>query len=167
MDLLVVCLIVWIFCGIGATFVASGRGANGCLWFGLGFLFGPLGLAASFMAGSSTECPSCRKRIHPEAQRCPHCQTNLAPEVSDRTPDAGVVLGVTCGACGFRNDADWKFCGQCSEPLQRSESKTPRLQQPIAASPDLTGQFERLAEMHSKGVLSDEEFRRAKAKLLE
>jgi DNA-directed RNA polymerase subunit RPC12/RpoP len=177
MDYLIFALIVWIFCGIGATLVASNRGANGSLWFVLGFLLGPFGLAASFMAGENAECPSCRKRVHPKAEKCSYCQTQLTIEcpschhrihpkseicshcqtqlVTEETPPQEVVLGVPCPKCGFRNDATWRFCGSCSEPLT---SKT--------TSPDLAEQIERLADLYSKGLLSEDEFRKAKAKLL-
>lgn len=166
MDILPIVLIIWIFCGIGATFVASSRGANGCLWFGLGFILGPFGLAASFAAGENIQCPSCRQRVHPEAQKCPHCQTELGDKGMSPSPTAGVVLGVACPNCGFRNDAGWNSCFSCSEPLSTLKTTlAPRRSAP--ASTDLTGQIERIVELHSKGLLSDEEFRRAKAKLLE
>jgi uncharacterized membrane protein YvbJ len=70
----------------------------------------------------------------------------------------GVVPGVPCPKCGFRNDAGWKFCGGCSEPLTAKSA---------SATGDLATQIERLAELYSKGLLSEEEFRRAKAKLLD
>jgi hypothetical protein len=69
---------IWIFCGIGASVVAKNRGADGCLWFALGALFGPFGLAFAFMAGKDKFCPSCRKRVHPEAIKCPYCQTEFS-----------------------------------------------------------------------------------------
>jgi hypothetical protein len=84
---------------------------------------------------------------------CPHCQTQI---VSEETHPKEGVLGVPCPKCGFRNDAEWKFCGGCSEPLTYR-----------ATPSDLIVQIERLAELFSKGLLSDEEFRRAKAKVLE
>lgn len=72
-----IALLIWIVCGVAAAIIASGRGANGCLWFGLGILLGPIGLAVSFAAGSGRQCPACRKNIHPEATKCPYCQTDL------------------------------------------------------------------------------------------
>ena len=159
-------LIVWIFCGIGATVVASGRGANGCLWFGLGFIFGPFGLAASFMAGENVVCLSCRKRIHPDAEKCPYCQTTLNKQPQPST--SRVVLGKVCSKCGFRNDADWKFCERCSAQINPDGDPDMQPALPsVSPSPNLTVQFERLAELRSKGLLSAEEFQRAKAKLLE
>lgn len=68
---------LWIFCGIGAGIVAGQRGGNGCLWFGLGAIFGPFGRAFSFASGSDRSCPFCRKRVHPEAVKCPHCQSDI------------------------------------------------------------------------------------------
>jgi hypothetical protein len=56
--------------------VASGKGANGCLWFGLGVLFGPFGLLFSFFAGGQ-KCPYCKKGIHSDAIVCPYCQRDL------------------------------------------------------------------------------------------
>jgi hypothetical protein len=44
-EQMVLAIVVWIFCGIGAAFVAQSRGASGCLWFGLGVLLGLFGLA--------------------------------------------------------------------------------------------------------------------------
>lgn len=70
-------IVVWIFCGIGAAFVAQSRGASGCLWFGLGVLLGPFGLAFAFASGTDRKCPHCRERVHPEATRCPKCQADL------------------------------------------------------------------------------------------
>lgn len=108
-------LVVWVFCGIGATAVASNRGANGCLWFGLGFIFGPFGLAFAFAAGSNAVCQACRKRVHPDATKCPYCQSEVAKPQSSR----GIAMGVVCPKCTFVNDGEWKFCGQCAEPLPR------------------------------------------------
>ncbi len=66
---------IWLVCGIAAAVVASNRGANGCLWFGLGLLFGPIGLALAFANGR--RCPHCASRISTKALVCPHCQRPL------------------------------------------------------------------------------------------
>jgi hypothetical protein len=69
-------LIIWIGCGIGSAAIASNRGGSGCLWFVLGILLGPFGLAlAWFASGSNTICYYCRKPIHPEAKKCPYWQS--------------------------------------------------------------------------------------------
>lgn len=73
-----VIVLLWIVCGIGAGLIASNRGANGCLWFGLGVLLGPLGLAVSFVAGGERKrCPFCRKEIDRQATKCSYCQSDL------------------------------------------------------------------------------------------
>src|SRR5437879_4630837 len=83
MELAIV-VVVWIFCGIAAAFIAQNRGASGCLWFGLGVLFGPFGLAFAFAAGKDRSCPACKKRIHPDATKCQNCQTDLTQRLKFR-----------------------------------------------------------------------------------
>jgi len=105
--------ILWVVCGIAASFVASGRGANGCLWFGLGILLGPIGLAISFGAGSAQKnCPYCRSRIHEQATRCPKCQADLVQT------DASAV----CEKCGAEVPAGDSFCGVCGSPTTPHEN---------------------------------------------
>lgn len=70
-------ILIWLICGIAAGMIANGRGANGCLWFGLGILIGPFGLAASFFSGSDRVCHACRKNVHKDATKCPYCQSEL------------------------------------------------------------------------------------------
>jgi len=48
MDIVLTALIIWCICAIGTAVVASSRGANGGVWFALGFLLGPLGFALAF-----------------------------------------------------------------------------------------------------------------------
>lgn len=43
--------ILWIVCGACTAYVASQRGASGCLWLFLGFCFGPFALVAAFASG--------------------------------------------------------------------------------------------------------------------
>jgi len=56
--------------------IASWRGGNGCLWFGLGILFGPFGLAFAFLAGEE-QVPRgcCQKKVSRKALKCPFRQT--------------------------------------------------------------------------------------------
>jgi hypothetical protein len=81
-----VVLLIWIICGIAAGIVGTQRGANGCLWFGLGFLSGPIGLAVSFTASPDRQCQFCFKPVHPQATKCPYCQSNLPPVAARRSP---------------------------------------------------------------------------------
>lgn len=77
-----IAILIWIVCGIAAGVIASNRGGSGCLWFGLGILFGPFGLLFAFMAGDDRKCPHCKRGVAEGATRCPHCQgTIAAPEV--------------------------------------------------------------------------------------
>jgi hypothetical protein len=79
----------WVLCGIGAAIVASNCGRNGCLWFAIGFILGPIGLALAFVAGTSRRCPACQKTIHPRAIICPYCRTQVG----------GVAAPVGFGFC--------------------------------------------------------------------
>lgn len=72
-------ILFWLLCGIAAAFIASKRGANGCLWFGLGILFGPFGLAMSFAAGSKYKCRYCLSPVDGRATKCPRCQSAIEP----------------------------------------------------------------------------------------
>ena len=81
-------LITWLLFGIGTALIASSKGGNGCLWFGLGMLLGPFGLLFAVLSGRLRrigtflkifhQCPYCKSPIHKEAIRCPKCQVDLA-----------------------------------------------------------------------------------------
>lgn len=64
-------LVIWLLFGICAAIVATNRGANGCLWFGLGVVLGPIGFALAFTTGA--KCPKCASRISEAAKVCPNC----------------------------------------------------------------------------------------------
>jgi hypothetical protein len=107
-------ILIWIFCGIGAAFVAQSRGASGCLWFGLGMLFGPFGLAFAFAAGTDRKCPHCHERIHPEAMRCPKCQADLAcspSATSAHVPDPATKKCPDCAEDVRAEARKCRFCG--------------------------------------------------------
>jgi hypothetical protein len=78
-------LVVWFLCGGFSAYIASQRGANGCLWLALGFLFGPFALVAVFASGKPVQppaetatvslktCPDCAEEVRLEARRCRFC----------------------------------------------------------------------------------------------
>jgi predicted amidophosphoribosyltransferase len=128
-------LLLWVVCGFFAAMVASNRGANGCLWFGLGVLLGPIGLAVSFAAGETKACPHCQSQIPQKATRCPKCQAELniplaAPTPSYRCPKCKTPVAVgqpVCGGCGER--VGWagtgaeKKCPDCAEMVKADARK--------------------------------------------
>lgn len=88
---------VWIFCGIGASHVAQKRGANGCLWLGLGVVFGMFGLAFALAAGTSA---------NPTSRRPLAAAPMLQPLRHARQPNRGqrqLLLSLRCSA--FRRRA--------------------------------------------------------------
>jgi hypothetical protein len=55
MELAMICLAVWVPCGVGAAMIANSKGYSGCEWFAVGMLFGPLVLlVVGFMAPART-----------------------------------------------------------------------------------------------------------------
>ena len=55
---------------------------------------------------------------------------------------------------------------QYEEQAPAPEPQVVYAEAPAAAAPDLTAQLQQLAQLHDSGVLSDEEFSAAKAKLI-
>ena len=79
-------ILFWIICGIAAAFVASSRGANGCMWALIGVLLGPIGLLMAFASESENKCPKCKSGVRPDATRCPKCQADLSPDLEATAP---------------------------------------------------------------------------------
>lgn len=79
----------WFICGLIAALIGNSRGDNGCGWFVLGILLGPIGILLSFFAkgkeqqelekarkGKSNKykiCPKCAETVLKEALVCKHC----------------------------------------------------------------------------------------------
>jgi predicted amidophosphoribosyltransferase len=132
-------ILIWIVCGLGAAVVASNRGADGCLWFVLGVLFGPFGLLFAFTAGQTKTCPPCQSQIPAKATRCPKCQAELgqavptgppAPPPSWRCPKCKTLVALgqsVCQGCGGR--IGWagtgveKKCPDCAEMVKADARK--------------------------------------------
>ena len=83
-------VVIWIICGIICTVVAQGKGRDGCGWFALGILLGPLGIILALvvsadhkaqekkaLAGDSRKCPACAELIKREATKCRFCGEEL------------------------------------------------------------------------------------------
>lgn len=122
-------IVAWIFCGIGAAFVAQSRGASGCLWFGLGVLLGPFGLAFAFAAGTDRKCPHCRERVHPEATRCPKCQADLVssgPVTREDDPRTLALVTAVARDSGQQittSNPATKKCPDCAEDVRAEARK--------------------------------------------
>ena len=113
-------LLFWLVCGIGAAIVASSKGRSGCGWLILGLLLGPLGLLISagmsnvqqqaMMARMAADregdaaqrrpCPVCAELVLRDALRCRFCGAALEfPAVE--TPAARP--GLASRLAGFLN----------------------------------------------------------------
>lgn len=114
MEIVLLCLIVWGAFGVGASVVASNRGANGCLYFGLGVLLGPLGFAIAFLEGS--ECPGCSKKVSNNAVVCPYChrdftqrQYAMPADEKRRCPVCAELIQAAAIKC--------RYCGEAVPPV--------------------------------------------------
>jgi hypothetical protein len=77
---------------------------------------------------------------------------------------AGTATAVS-GRVARRQNARWAEEDQAAYDQQMAQQPPPQAQQPPPAD-DNSAQLQNLAELHSQGVLTDEEFAAAKAKLL-
>ena len=107
MELLV---IFWVVCGIGAGFVASSRGANGCAWLTIGFLLGPIGVLMAFAAKSPYACPYCKSAVEKGATRCPKCQSTLGEA---EPPAQKMRTTYRCRGCKTEIDPSMPECPGC------------------------------------------------------
>lgn len=103
---------IWILLGVCAAVVAAGRGENGCLWFALGVLLGPIGFALAFTTG--IRCPKCDSRISKDADLCPRCGHQIARQVEKE--EVGIVLREP-GTEGT------KQCPYCAETILSAAKK--------------------------------------------
>jgi hypothetical protein len=74
---------------------------------------------------------------------------------------AGTATAVS-GRVARRQNARWAEEDQAAYDQQTAQQQAP----PAPAADDNSAQLQNLAELHSQGVLTDEEFAAAKAKLL-
>jgi hypothetical protein len=114
-------VLFWIACAIAAAFVASSRGANGCLWAFLGFLLGPIGLLMSFASQSKDKCPNCHSGIDPAATRCPKCQGTLNPTI--RWTKGGIGVPVSDSGVEIETARATKKCPDCAEEVRAEARK--------------------------------------------
>jgi hypothetical protein len=84
-----IAILIWLGMGIIAGVIGSNRGDNGCGWFILGVLLGPIGILLAFFAKGKDQreiekarkgrskkmkiCPKCAEPVQKMASVCKHC----------------------------------------------------------------------------------------------
>jgi hypothetical protein len=126
-------LIIWLLFGICAAIVAGNRGENGCLWFTLGLLLGPIGFALAFTTGA--KCPACATRISKSARVCPRCHVDLTPVSQHQTGSS-----LLCPHCDTPLEPGMGRCPGCHNSFTCPACKT-RLEPGVAECPGCHGEI--------------------------
>lgn len=115
-------IVIWLLFGIVSAVVASGRGGNGCLYFGLGVLLGPFGLILAFVVKPP-------RRVEHHVHQAPY-----------------VPLRV--------------------DHWDAREFAVPPPSQSRSSAAEIADAIEHLVNLRERGVITEEEFQRAKARLI-
>jgi len=85
-------VILWLFCGIVASIIASNKGRSGCGWFLLGVLLGPFAFAVALLprvdSGTTKVCPQCAEEVKAAAKICRFCHYEFPESPSQTEPVA-------------------------------------------------------------------------------
>jgi hypothetical protein len=125
-------------------------------------------------AQTTRECPHCKLQMRRDASVCPNCHVGSKPWIQHE------------GIWWFQSDAGkWQWLDESTNTWTWYEEVAPQRavsgeEQPTAIAPPAEapkaveaqkpptelGSLEDLASLHARGVLTDEEFQKAKARLL-
>jgi RNA polymerase subunit RPABC4/transcription elongation factor Spt4 len=109
-------LLLWLACALGAMAIANQRGGSNFGGFILGFLLGPIGVLLAFYVFDGKRCPQCQQTIPAAAKRCPKCQASLEEPVR-----AAVV--VTSATTAPASVSGTKKCPDCAEEIRTEARK--------------------------------------------
>jgi hypothetical protein len=130
-------------------------------------------------------CPSCHRSISREARICPHCQTESEPWI--RHAGYWWVGPGKSGKWQWHDEKQkvwrWYDTGIQSSPTAKDLTPSREVDPAVIAPPGgeargtavsvgqeagtPSAELERLADLHARGVLTDDEFQQAKRRVLE
>lgn len=73
-------LTMWILFGIITSVIAKGKGRDGCGWFFIGILLGPLGIILALVVSKNQEVVEKEAIKSGEMKRCPFCAELIRAE---------------------------------------------------------------------------------------
>ena len=113
---MLVAVIMWLLCGVGAAMIASSKNRSGCGWFGAGILLGPLALLiVGFMAPGEAPVNS---RPAPQRGQVPNAlmqsersDASAAPQTKECPFCAETILAkaIICRFCNRELPAPFKL----------------------------------------------------------
>lgn len=171
--------------------IAEGKGYSSMGYFWLGFFLNLIGLIiASCLRDQSAAVQNSYESTHPSASpyhnirmsspaptssgswTCAFCQSsnpsNLNYCLSCRR-DRSEMQKIPCPSCGKPNTKTNEACWVCNAPLHGTPVSAPTKTPAASAAPtssDALSTLKELADLHAKGVLTDEEFTEKKSELL-
>jgi hypothetical protein len=107
-------LLLWLACALGAMAIANQRGGSNFGGFILGFLLGPIGVLLAFYVFDGKRCPQCQQTIPAAAKRCPKCQASFEEPLTTAAATIALASGMKkCPDCAEEIRAEARKCRFC------------------------------------------------------
>lgn len=179
--------ILAVLIGLIPAAIAKGKGRSFGLWWFYGAALFIIALPHALIMKADTKslettaiadggkkCPHCAEVVKQEATVCRFCHKSLEPEKSLVRPVS--AWQPYCPSCKFILDKGATECPSCGHMFAAVNSTKATVAATVTTvenipetkgiNVDIAGQIVQLSELKKQGILSEEEFNAAKAKLL-